>query len=729
MEHFEWQIRQETEGVLDTVLYVPKSIENIYQQVISCWNNNAVVYTPLYDEDDGTNDSVVDEKGRMSKKNTVHRLLVPWQYYPEACRVLLQAPDKFKKLKKVRVLPRDMYMNILDKQDGGYEVSEAEWKEEKEKRWAFIPAAVKTKLYTFQKDTIELTWKRLGRMLIAHDMGLGKTLQAICVATGYRDEWPVLVICLASLNGTWKDAWKDWMNEDAVTFANGKDVPVQLKKRKNVYIISFDLLKRPEVSSVIAEHKFQCVIIDEIHLLQSKDSQRTKACKKLFQKKCKRVIALSGTPAERPSDLWPLLNIIRPELFPKWWTPLPRYIKTWDQARAFVPSEQYQTYALRYCDPQPEVFRDQVRWNLKGKSRLQEQADILRFFFYSRKTKAECAKDLPAKIRKKVMLQVKNAHHEEFLEEEMNKLIKLQQEKKEALLEKNKQNKKASENKESQRRMQLMHIWRSVLQQVKLPITLEYCREMFGENTGFRDSGEKIIIFAYHKDALTPICNLLKDDLKYEYIRIDGSVSHPKRHAECERFCKNPNVRFAVLSILAAGTGLNLQVASQVIFAELYWTAKHNMQAEDRAHRIGCKSDVLIKYLILEKSIETSIWKSINAKQTVQNTLFDTRSLVDRQNNIQSAFLPTFSAKPVHFVPSEEDKCVGPIQQFMMNQLQQDEKSNFFSVSSSSSSSSSYSSSSSFHAPNTYNTSENEDINTHESLYDEIADTLIGEEI
>jgi len=664
---FEWQIAEERKGVLDTVLHVPCTTaeeEKIYRQVISLWNNCGVSYEPLlYDEEQ------LDEKAPKRKFN---RILVPWQYYPDACSALLQAPDSCKRLRKVRVLPRSMYENILDKQDGGYEVDAKMWPRECATRWSRIPENVKTKLYAFQRETIELAWKRRGRMLIAHDMGLGKTLQAICVATGYQEEWPLLVVCLGSLKGTWKDAWMEWMQQDSVIFKDSKDVPVQLKKNKSIYIISFDLLKRPDVTAAITDHKFQCVIIDEIHLLQSKDSQRTKACKKLFQKKTKRVIALSGTPAERPADLYPLLNIIMPELFPRWWAPLPRGIKTWDQARAFVPSEQYQTFAFRYCDPQPEVFRDNVRYNHKGSSRLRELSDILRHFFYSRKTKAECATDLPPKIRKKVMLQVQDPIKQSFLEEEMEKLKKLQQEKKEAMEAFAKKHdkkqsvltdtkvieipgskkKSAVESKENERRFQLMHIWRSVLQQVKLPITLDYLRERFGKESGFRDNGKKIIIFAYHADNLKPICNMLENELNYQYIRIDGKVPHAQRHALCEKYCHDTNVRFAVLSVLAAGTGLNLQVTDEVIFAELYWTAKHSMQAEDRAHRIGGKKDVLINYLILEKSVEPSIWKGINAKQMVQNTLFDTRSLTDRQNNVPSKTLPTFAAKTVQYAPA-----------------------------------------------------------------------------
>lgn len=667
---FEWQIAEERKGVLDTVLHVPSTTsegEKLYQQVISWWNNCGVSYDPLYED---------ENYDRKESKRKVNRILVPWQYYPDACSALLQAPEQYKKLRKVRVLPRSMYETILEKQDGGYEIDEKTWPQECKTRWSHIPETVCTKLYPFQRETIELAWKRRGRMLIAHDMGLGKTLQAICVATGYRDEWPLLVVCLGSLKGTWKDAWMEWMQQESVIFKDSKDVPVQLKKNKSVYIISFDLLKRPDVTTAIADHKFKCVIIDEIHLLQSRDSQRTKACKKLFQKKCKRVIALSGTPAERPADLYPLLNIIIPELFPRWWAPLPRGIKTWDQARAFVPSEQYQTFALRYCDPQPEVYRDNVRYNHKGSNRLRELSDILRHFFYSRKTKSECATDLPPKIRKKVMLQVQDPLKQSFLEEEMDKLKKLQQEKKEALEAMSKKNEKKQslvgataadtkfieiqgnkkksivENKEKERRFQLMHIWRSVLQQVKLPITLDYLRERFGPESGFRFSAKKIIIFAYHEENLTPICNLLENELKYQYIRIDGKVPAAQRHNLCGKYCQDPNVRFAVLSVLAAGTGLNLQVTDEVIFAELYWTAKHSMQAEDRAHRIGGTKNVLINYLILDKSVEPSIWKGVNAKQTVQNIMFDTRSLTDRQNNVPSKFLPTFAAKTVQYTPA-----------------------------------------------------------------------------
>lgn len=92
--------------------------------------------------------------------------------------------------------------------------------------------------------------------------------------------------------------------------------------------------------------------------------------------------------------------------------------------------------------------------------------------------------------------------------------------------------------------------------------------------------------------------------LKYAYIRLDGEIGPETRKKKVDLFQEDSNIKAALLSVTAMGTGFTLTAASTVIFAELHWTPAILMQAEDRSHRIGQKSAVNIHYLIGDSTLD-----------------------------------------------------------------------------------------------------------------------------
>lgn len=79
----------------------------------------------------------------------------------------------------------------------------------------------------------------------------------------------------------------------------------------------------------------------------------------------------------------------------------------------------------------------------------------------------------------------------------------------------------------------------------------------------------------------------------------------------------------AILGIKAAGVGLTLTAASIVVFAELSWVPGDIRQAEDRAHRIGQASSVLVHFLMVRHSIDDIIWETVQSKLDTTGQLLD----------------------------------------------------------------------------------------------------------
>jgi SNF2 family DNA or RNA helicase len=124
----------------------------------------------------------------------------------------------------------------------------------------------------------------------------------------------------------------------------------------------------------------------------------------------------------------------------------------------------------------------------------------------------------------------------------------------------------------------------------------------------------KVVFFAKHIDVMDAAEELFaKRELKTVSIRGDQSAT--LRQREIDAFNTDPDVSVAVCSLTAAGVGLNLQVASNVVLAELSWTAAEQTQAIDRVHRIGQEEPVTAWRIIAAQTIDTRIAELIDSKQ------------------------------------------------------------------------------------------------------------------
>ncbi len=113
----------------------------------------------------------------------------------------------------------------------------------------------------------------------------------------------------------------------------------------------------------------------------------------------------------------------------------------------------------------------------------------------------------------------------------------------------------------------------------------------------------KILIFSQFVivlDVLASYCRLKE----YKFSRIDGSDTLEVRDNAVRRFYDDPNYNIFLISTKAGGLGLNLVAADRVILYDIDWNPQNDMQAMDRAYRIGQTKPVTVYRLVTEKTIE-----------------------------------------------------------------------------------------------------------------------------
>lgn len=131
------------------------------------------------------------------------------------------------------------------------------------------------------------------------------------------------------------------------------------------------------------------------------------------------------------------------------------------------------------------------------------------------------------------------------------------------------------------------------------------------------DSGGKAIIFTQFKEMGDMLVKFIADATGTEPMFLHGGCSIKQRKEMVDRFQNNRRDRFFVLSLKAAGTGLNLTAATHVIHYDLWWNPAVEAQATDRAYRIGQKQNVMVHRFITKNTFEERINEMINSKRAL----------------------------------------------------------------------------------------------------------------
>ncbi|PVH82662.1 hypothetical protein DL98DRAFT_586260 [Cadophora sp. DSE1049] len=132
------------------------------------------------------------------------------------------------------------------------------------------------------------------------------------------------------------------------------------------------------------------------------------------------------------------------------------------------------------------------------------------------------------------------------------------------------------------------------------------------------ERGHKVLIFSQFKTQLDLIQDYAQELREWIVCRIDGSVSQEERQRQIKEFNENPDFKLFLLSTRAGGQGINLASADSVILFDSDWNPQQDLQAQDRAHRIGQKNPVIIYRLATKNTVEEALLLNADAKRRLE---------------------------------------------------------------------------------------------------------------
>ena len=426
-------------------------------------------------------------------------------------------------------------------------------------------------LMMFQAEGLMFLDDAGGNALIADQMGLGKTIQALAYLALHSDMRPAVIVCPASLKLNWQREAAAWLEtEDKIEVINGGKV-YPLTGDTSIIVINYDILKKwlPELQRI----ELEIMILDESHSVKNPKAARSKAANELAAVVPHKIL-LTGTPVlNRPSELWNQLQIIEPNEY---------------------ASSRFFNWHLRYTAAHKiHIGRDKTAWDFSGASNLDELAQSLKSIMI-RRTKEQVLPELPAKRRSTVLIPIDNRKEYDRADKEF--VTWLTEQKGEAAAE------RASQVEQLAKREYL----KQVAIKGKMKAAIDWIKT-------FLESGEKLIVFGAHRSTIESVMREFSDCA----VSVIGGMTADAKDRSVDAFQNDPNIRLFVGNIQAAGVGLTLTAASNVAFLELADGPEMLKQCEDRAHRIGQENAVNIYYILGADTIDGKMVEMVEGKREV----------------------------------------------------------------------------------------------------------------
>ncbi|MNX23562.1 RNA polymerase-associated protein RapA [compost metagenome] len=426
-------------------------------------------------------------------------------------------------------------------------------------------------LFTHQREGIEflLRPRPYRGALLADDMGLGKTRQALIAAHEAHPRGRMLVVCPASLKLNWEREIHAVLGAQEVSVL-GRDEGLA-----RWTIVNYDRLRSHQTE--LDAEDWACLILDEAHYLKNRHSQRSLLVLggehrprkrgtlppgriRGLVERAERVILLTGTPiTNRPLDLFALLRAIAHPL-----------------------GDDLLRYAVRYC----AAFQTEWGWDMGGASHLDELHDRLRDVLL-RRSKDEVL-DLPPKLRTYMPVEVDLVAYRKVWLDYVQLLAKRKRRVPRALL------------------LAEVAKLRHAAALAKVPAAIAHVEAVL-------EAGEKVIVFTCH----TGVVEALMRRFGPSAVRLTGEDGPAQRQAAVDAFQNDPEVRLFVGNLVAAGVGVSLTAATQVLFVDYSFVPAEHLQAEDRPYRIGQSNAVTVTYLSALGTLDEEIERLLAQKLAV----------------------------------------------------------------------------------------------------------------
>lgn len=414
--------------------------------------------------------------------------------------------------------------------------------------------------------------------LLADDMGLGKSLQALTIfAVDVKRGWAntCIIVCPVTLKGNWADEIEKFTRFPHLVLHG---TPAE----RNKQLVEFAGLEGPKVLVVNYEQvvlhldqldgmRFDVAIFDEAHYLKNHKAKRTKACLNLYSR---RSFMLTGTPMlNHVDELWTILHRITPREFPKYYSFLNRYAVYGgykDKQIIGVKNEKELTERLhnimlrRMKDDvldrtQPTPVERRVDLTLEQKKLYDEVVNEMRL---PRADKAD-PDDIENALTKFLRLKQICGTTKPFTGEDHSGKLDV-----------------------------------AVLDAIEL-----------------LENGRPIVVFTQFRDVQEAFCTRL-DNLApdFDQWELHGGVKMEYRQPIVNEWSNAKNAGAIVCMLQVAGVGLNMVNASDVLFLDELFVPGLNKQALDRVDRIGQKRPVVYYKYVTRGTIENRVQTILKTK-------------------------------------------------------------------------------------------------------------------
>ncbi|MDZ8171277.1 DEAD/DEAH box helicase [Microbacterium xanthum] len=446
--------------------------------------------------------------------------------------------------------------------------------------------------------------------LLADEPGLGKTAESV-LAASVADAYPLLAVVPNVVKMNWAREVKRWTPHRRATVIQGDGEDIDAFA--DVFIVNYEILDRH--LSWLGSIGLKGMVVDEAHFIKNLTSQRSR-----------NVLALAGRIREQLRD--PLMMALTG-------TPLINDVEDFDAIWRFLGWTNGEK-------PGPELMDklDATGFTPADKAFYPEARDAVISMGIVRRKKKDVAADLPDKLIADLPVElddefgrsIRDAERElgERLAAKYRRIIEARGDRGLAPgeidddivrlvahneLEESKAAGTGSENVFTMVRR---------IGQAKAVLAADYALQL-------QRSVGKVVFFAKHIDVMDAAeAHFAASGLKTVSVR--GDQSSTARQDAIDAFNNDPEVGVAVCSLTAAGVGVNMQASSNVVLAELSWTAAEQTQAIDRVHRIGQDEPVTAWRIIAAHTIDTKIAELIDSKQGLAARALDGEA-VDPQSS------------------------------------------------------------------------------------------------